>query len=85
MAQIPAGETGGAKPPLRTAPKDGRMTRPKAPCENCPDRRVGCHGTCEKYIAFQTAQLERTEKRRADKELQYLLDRYEIDAKRKRR
>lgn len=24
-----------------------------APCKNCPDRKVGCHATCEKYIAFQ--------------------------------
>lgn len=25
----------------------------KAPCKDCPDRYVGCHSQCEKYIAFQ--------------------------------
>ena len=25
----------------------------KAPCKDCPDRFVGCHSQCEKYIAFQ--------------------------------
>lgn len=24
-----------------------------APCKNCTDRVVGCHSTCEKYLAFQ--------------------------------
>jgi len=23
-----------------------------APCKDCPDRTVGCHASCEKYIAF---------------------------------
>ncbi len=22
------------------------------PCKNCIDRKVGCHSTCEKYIAY---------------------------------
>lgn len=26
---------------------------PKAPCKDCPDRQVGCHSTCEKYIEFK--------------------------------
>ena len=25
----------------------------KAPCKDCPDRKQGCHSTCEKYIAFR--------------------------------
>lgn len=24
-----------------------------APCYKCPDREVGCHGKCEKYLAFR--------------------------------
>lgn len=24
----------------------------KAPCKDCPDRVLGCHSKCEKYIAF---------------------------------
>lgn len=23
--------------------------RPKAPCVDCEDRKVGCHSTCERY------------------------------------
>ena len=23
-----------------------------APCKGCPDRTLGCHGTCKKYKAF---------------------------------
>lgn len=23
-----------------------------APCRGCPDRVIGCHGKCPKYIAF---------------------------------
>lgn len=22
------------------------------PCKDCPDRTVGCHATCEKYLDF---------------------------------
>lgn len=25
-----------------------------APCMNCPDRSLGCHGRCEKYQAFRS-------------------------------
>ena len=25
-----------------------------APCKNCKDRYVGCHGSCEQYQAFHT-------------------------------
>ena len=24
----------------------------RSPCYKCPDREIGCHGRCEKYIAF---------------------------------
>ena len=27
------------------------MTTP--PCKDCPDRKIGCHAKCEKYIAFR--------------------------------
>ena len=23
-----------------------------APCKDCPDRKFGCHASCEKYAAF---------------------------------
>ena len=25
----------------------------KPPCKDCPDRVLGCHKTCEKYLAFR--------------------------------
>lgn len=28
------------------------MQRPKVPCVNCPDREIGCHGHCEKYLEY---------------------------------
>lgn len=24
-----------------------------APCKDCPDRQLGCHGTCEKYQEYR--------------------------------
>ena len=26
-----------------------------APCKGCTDRKVACHGGCEKYLAFRAA------------------------------
>lgn len=28
----------------------------KFPCQNCPDRHIGCHSECEKYKAAKIAQ-----------------------------
>lgn len=28
----------------------------KSPCKGCPDRVLGCHSECGKYLAFQEAQ-----------------------------
>lgn len=28
------------------------MKQPTSPCFGCPDRVVGCHTVCEKYIAY---------------------------------
>lgn len=25
----------------------------KIPCYNCPDRSIGCHSACDKYLAFR--------------------------------
>lgn len=36
--------------------------RGNAPCYNCPDRAVGCHGDCEKYRAFGLANKDRKAK-----------------------
>lgn len=31
------------------------MTYVKSPCKNCPDRLLGCHSECGRYLAFQEA------------------------------
>ena len=31
------------------------MTYVKSPCKNCPDRVLGCHSECGRYLAFQEA------------------------------
>ncbi len=38
----------------------GKVTMPLAssPCYGCPDRVLGCHGTCEKYTAFKGERIE---------------------------
>ena len=38
----------------------GKATMPVAssPCFECPDRVLGCHGTCEKYKAFKDERIE---------------------------
>lgn len=40
----------------------------KAPCKDCPYRKIGCHSTCEKYIAFSKKQKELNELRHKDYE-----------------
>lgn len=38
----------------------GKATMPVAvsPCYECPDRTLGCHGTCEKYNNFKDERIE---------------------------
>ena len=42
----------------------------KAPCKDCPDRKVGCHSTCEKYLEFRKErdELNETIQKQRDKE-----------------
>lgn len=35
----------------------------KGPCLNCPDREIGCHGSCEKYAAFKDLKRQETHAR----------------------
>lgn len=34
------------------------MKKPDAPCFRCEDRIPGCHGSCEKFLAYKTARLD---------------------------
>ena len=29
------------------------MKEPFAPCKNCEKRKLGCHATCEEYLAYK--------------------------------
>lgn len=38
----------------------------RAPCYNCPERKEGCHGKCDKYAAYKKekeAEYERRKRR----------------------
>lgn len=50
-----------------------------APCMNCPDREIGCHGHCERYKTFR----EGREKEYAWRHEQYVLDIPTADLERK--
>ena len=39
-----------------------------APCKDCPDREVGCHGTCEKYQLFRKSRTDYLEQSFAERE-----------------
>lgn len=57
----------------------------EAPCKDCPDRYVGCHAVCQRYIQFDTENKERLNKIAAE----HALDGYRADmvkaARRKQR
>ena len=40
-------------------------------CYQCPDRKVGCHAWCERYIEESKKRSEMREKMRQEKELQF--------------
>ena len=41
----------------------------KAPCKDCPNRQVGCHSTCEKYIEYKKESDRIREEKHAQNEL----------------
>lgn len=38
-----------------------------APCLKCQERKIGCHGTCEKYIAWRAGMDEEARRKRLAK------------------
>ena len=42
----------------------------KAPCKDCPDRALGCHDTCKKYLTYKKKwdylRAKQREKKRAE-------------------
>lgn len=56
----------------------------KAPCKDCPDRQVGCHSTCEKYLTFRKERNELNESIYKQREKEYAeYQRYVQSLKRK--
>ena len=41
----------------------------KCPCKGCLDRKLGCHGRCERYQEWSASRHEINRKRIADKEM----------------
>lgn len=42
-----------------------------APCRDCPDRYLGCHDTCKKYISYKEALKEINEREYKKKRSEY--------------
>ena len=40
-----------------------------APCKNCPNRSIGCHGKCDKYAEFKVYCDRINAKRKAERDL----------------
>ena len=58
---------------------ENQVKETSAPCIDCEDRYVGCHGACEKYGTWKAAHLEAKrreyDKRRSD----YMFDGYRVE------
>lgn len=37
-----------------------------SPCKNCEDRELGCHSTCERYIAYTDARAKERKARQTE-------------------
>lgn len=42
-----------------------------APCKDCNDRQLGCHGTCERYKKWKERTMRSDEYKKMCKECQY--------------
>ncbi len=47
----------------------------KPPCQNCPDRQILCHSTCEKYLKYKRAREAASDNRHQ----RAMLERYHYD------
>ena len=54
----------------------GSVKLKSGPCKDCPDRVVGCHSTCERYLSFMKEQKEMYSQRRKDREIDEALLKY---------
>lgn len=47
---------------------------PKAPCLNCPNRYIGCHDVCEKYLVYRKEQDSYLKKRNHERSFERIMD-----------
>lgn len=50
------------------------MRKQKSPCYQCADRQLGCHSTCEKYLAFDKDNAKTREDIYKKREIEYRLN-----------
>lgn len=55
------------------------MSTARECCWHCTERRVGCHGSCERYAAWLKAERERKDAERAAKAEKSAMDEYVIE------
>ncbi len=54
------------------------MKKPKIyPCMDCYDRKIGCHTTCEQYIAHRKTVKAKSDAVRVERDACIMTDRYE--------
>ena len=44
-----------------------------APCKNCPDREIGCHSKCNKYLEFRKKRDEELDRKRREDDVAYAI------------
>ena len=52
-----------------------------APCKDCPDRKVGCHSSCQKYKDFKKVLIADNRKRLDAYAHERLVENYTIESK----
>ena len=49
------------------------------PCRDCTDRELGCHGKCERYMAYREELNAQTRERKADEKRNSMLNDFYVD------
>jgi len=47
---------------------NGTYSKVNSPCQDCPNRKLGCHSQCAKYSHYEVAKAEETLERVKSKE-----------------
>ena len=51
----------------------------EAPCIDCEDRQIGCHGRCERYQMWQAEHLEAKRKEYDERRADFVYDDYQVN------